>query len=79
MNITDIDIANYAYTIRDNASENQLVIQQMANNMPEQALLRNFASAVDDAINNRGDATRTRRFNCFLTLLSPAGLLGFGA
>jgi hypothetical protein len=43
----------YAYTIRDKVSENHLVMQQLANNTAEQALLGNFASAVDDAIMDR--------------------------
>lgn len=54
--LTDKDMVNYAYTIRDKVSENQLVMQQLANNTPEQALLGNFASAVDDAIMDSGDA-----------------------
>ena len=54
--LTDKDMVNYAYTIRDKVSENQLVMQQLANNTAEQALLGNFASAVDDAIMDSGDA-----------------------
>ncbi|WP_341524333.1 DEAD/DEAH box helicase family protein [Pseudomonas sp. G.S.17] len=54
--LTDKDMVNYAYTIRDKVSENQLVMQQLANNTPEQALLGNFANAVDDAIMDSGDA-----------------------
>jgi type I restriction enzyme R subunit len=54
--LTDKDMVNYAYTIRDKVSENQLVMQQLANNTAEQALLGNFASAVDDAIMESGDA-----------------------
>ena len=44
------------YTIRAKVSENQLVMQQLANNTAEQALLGNFANAVDDAIMDSGDA-----------------------
>ena len=54
--LTEKDMVNYAYTIRDKVSENKLVMQQLANNTPEQALLGNFASAVDDAIMDSGDA-----------------------
>ncbi|EPJ88469.1 hypothetical protein CFII64_04835 [Pseudomonas sp. CFII64] len=54
--LTEKDMVNYAYTIRDKVSENQLVMQQLANNSPEQALLGNFANAVDDAIMDSGDA-----------------------
>ena len=54
--LTDKDMVNYAYTIRDKVSENQLVMQQLANNTAEQALLGNFANAVDDAIMDSGEA-----------------------
>ena len=54
--LTDKDMVNYAYTIRDKVSENQLVMQQLANNTAEQALLGNFGNAVDDAIMDSGEA-----------------------
>lgn len=54
--LTEKDMVNYAYTIRDKVSENKLVMQQLANNTAEQALLGNFANAVDDAIMDSGDA-----------------------
>lgn len=54
--LTNKDMVNYAYTIRDKVSENHLVMQQLANNTAEQALLGNFANAVDDAIIDSGDA-----------------------
>jgi type I restriction enzyme R subunit len=54
--LTNKDMVNYAYTIRDKVSENHLVMQQLANNTAEQALLGNFANAVDDAIMDSGDA-----------------------
>ena len=54
--LTNKDMVNYAYTIRDKVSENHLVMQQLANNTAKQALLGNFASAVDDAIMDSGDA-----------------------
>lgn len=58
--LTEKDMVNYAYTIRDKVSENQLVMQQLANNTPEQALLGNFANAVDDAIMDSGDAHKNQ-------------------
>ncbi|PCD00956.1 type I restriction endonuclease subunit R [Halopseudomonas pelagia] len=64
--LTDKDMVNYAYTIRDKVSENQLVMQQLANNTPEQALLGNFPKAIDDAIMSSGDAHQ----NQMLQLLS---------
>ena len=36
--------------MRDKLSENIQVMQQIANNSPEQAMLGDFAKAIDDAI-----------------------------
>jgi type I restriction enzyme R subunit len=41
---------NYAFTIRDKVKENERVMNQIANNSPEQALLGDFAEALDDAV-----------------------------
>lgn len=49
-NLTQQDLVNYAYTIRDKIRENELVMTQIANNTPEQAMLGDFPKAVDDAI-----------------------------
>src|SRR6056297_3011875 len=49
-NLTDQDLVNYAYTIRDKVRENGNVMLQIANNTPEQAMLGDFPKAVDDAI-----------------------------
>jgi type I restriction enzyme R subunit len=68
-------MVNYAYTIRDKVSENSLVMQQIANNTTEQALLGAFPKAVDDAIMDSGDAHQ----NQMMQLLSdPAKLAQFG-
>ena len=48
--LTDQDLINYATTIRDKVSENDRVMDQIANNSPEQALLGDFASALDEAV-----------------------------
>ncbi len=48
--LTTADMVNYAYTIRDKVSENKLVMTQIANNSPEQAMLGDFSKAIDDAI-----------------------------
>jgi type I restriction enzyme R subunit len=48
--LTDRDLVNYAYTIRDKVGENKQVMMQIANNTPEQAMLGDFPKAVDDAI-----------------------------
>ena len=48
--LTDKDLVNYAYTIRDKVRENATVMKQIANNSPEQAMLGDFPKAVDDAV-----------------------------
>ena len=54
--LTDADMVNYAYTVRDKVRENTLVMHQLANNTPEQAMLGDFPKAVDDAILGSSDA-----------------------
>jgi type I restriction enzyme, R subunit len=54
--LTEKDMVNYAYTIRDKVSENELVMKQLANNTSEQALLADFTEAVDDAVMDSGEA-----------------------
>ncbi|WP_347989883.1 DEAD/DEAH box helicase family protein [Methylomonas sp. AM2-LC] len=54
--LTEKDLVNYAYTIRDKVSENAIVMKQIANNTPEQALLGGFRKAVDDAIMDSSEA-----------------------
>ncbi|MES3008913.1 MAG: DEAD/DEAH box helicase family protein [Pseudomonadota bacterium] len=54
--LTEKDLVNYAYTIRDKVSENKAVMTQIANNTTEQAMLGDFSRAVDDAIMDSGDA-----------------------
>jgi type I restriction enzyme R subunit len=54
--LTDKDLVNYLYTIRDKVHENQRVMHQIENNSPEQALLGDFAEAVDDAVMSSGEA-----------------------
>ena len=48
--LTDQDLINYAYTIRDKLSENERVMHQIANNSVDQALLGDFPSALDEAV-----------------------------
>ncbi|MBT5635194.1 MAG: type I restriction endonuclease subunit R, partial [Gammaproteobacteria bacterium] len=54
--LTDKDLVNYAYTIRDKLSENHLVMKQIANNTPEQAMLGDFGKAIDDAVMDSSEA-----------------------
>ncbi len=54
--LTDKDMVNYAYTIRDKVGENLRVMNQIENNSPEQALLGDFSKAIDDAIMDSSEA-----------------------
>jgi type I restriction enzyme, R subunit len=53
--LTDKDLTNYATTIRDKLSENEKVMNQIANNSPEQALLGDFSDALDEAVMESSD------------------------
>ncbi len=48
--LTDQDMVNYLYTITDKVRENALVMQQIENNTPEQAMLGDFRQASYDAL-----------------------------
>ena len=54
--LTEKDLVNYAYTIRDKVRENELVMKQIANNTPEQAMLGDFTKAIDDAVMDSSEA-----------------------
>ncbi|MDX8404732.1 MAG: type I restriction endonuclease subunit R, partial [Mariprofundus sp.] len=54
--LTEKDLVNYACTIRDKVSENALVMSQIANNTPEQAMLGDFTRAIDDAVMDSSQA-----------------------
>jgi type I restriction enzyme R subunit len=56
--LTDKDMVNYAYTIRDKVGENILMMKQIENNSPEQALLDDFSKAIDDAILGSSEANQ---------------------
>ena len=53
-------MVNYAYTIRDKVGENELVMAQIANNSPEQAMLGDFSKAIDDAILDSNEAQQNQ-------------------
>ena len=55
-NLTDKDMFNYAFAVRDKLSENQAVMTQTANNTREQAMLGDFPKAIDDAVMDINDA-----------------------
>ena len=54
--LTDQDMVNYLYTIKDKMKENTLVMRQIDNNTPEQAMLGDFPKALMDAIMDSGEA-----------------------
>lgn len=54
--LTDRDLINYAHTIRDKVSENRIVMDQIQNNSPEQAMLGDFPKALDDAVMDSSEA-----------------------
>lgn len=54
--LTDKDLINYAFTVRDKLTENDAVMTQIANNTSEQAMLGDFPQAIDDAVMDSNDA-----------------------
>lgn len=72
--LTEKDLVNYAYTIRDKVSENEVVMKQIANNTADQAMLGDFTKAVDDAVMDSSEAHN----NQMMQLLSdPVKAAGF--
>ena len=59
--LTENDMVNYAYTIRDKLKENNIVMQQIENNSAEQAMLGDFSKAIDDAILDSSDAHQNQK------------------
>lgn len=57
-NLTDKDMINYAFTVRDKLKENDAVMTQIANNTREQAMLGDFPQAIDDAILSSSEANQ---------------------
>lgn len=53
--LTESDLINYAYTIRDKVSENAAVMDQIANNSREQAMLGDFGEVLDEAVMGSGE------------------------
>lgn len=54
--LSDGDLVNYVHTITDKVRENELVMDQIANNTADQARLGDFNKAVDEAIMDSGEA-----------------------
>jgi len=63
--LSNNDMINYAYTIRDKVTENILVMDQIANNSPEQALLGTFPKAVETAIMNSSEIHNNQMMQYF--------------
>ena len=57
--LTDNDLVNYAYAVRDKVRENENVMKPLANDSDEQALLGDSPKAVDDAISTAATPTKT--------------------
>ena len=74
-NLTDKDMLNYAYTVRDKMSENNTMMTQIANNSPDQAMLGDFLKVLDDAVMTSGE----RHQEQMMQLLSdPERMRSFG-
>ncbi len=54
--LTEKDLINYAFTVRDKLTENEAVMSQIANNTSEQAMLGDFPQAIDDAVMDSNEA-----------------------
>ncbi|MBW2185007.1 MAG: type I restriction endonuclease subunit R [Deltaproteobacteria bacterium] len=66
--LTDKDMINYAYTIRDKVLENKSVMDQIQNNTADQAMLGHFPQALDDAVMDSSEAHQ----NQMLQILSSS-------
>ncbi len=71
--LTANDLFNYAYTIRDKVRENEQVMEQIANNTDEQAMLGDFPKAIDDAILNSSEAHRNQMMRLLSDQKKAAG------
>jgi len=72
--LTENDLVNYAYTIRDKVRENKSVMDQIQNNTPEQAMLGDFPKALDDAVMDSSEAHQNQMMQI---LSSPEVAKGF--
>ncbi len=54
--LTEKDLINYAFAVRDKLTENNTVMTQIANNTPEQAMLGDFPQAIDNAVMDSNEA-----------------------
>jgi len=54
--LTDNDMVSYAVSITNKINENSIVMKQIRNNAPDQAILGDFIKAVDDAVISSNEA-----------------------
>ncbi len=73
-NLTENDMLNYARTITDKLAENQSVMSQVSNNTAEQAMLGDFASALDNAVMDSNEAQQDMMIQY---LSKPETAMGF--
>ncbi len=71
--LSDQDLINYAHTIRDKIRENEKVMQQIANNSAEQALLGDFPVALDEAVMESGEAHQSQMMQYLNNKVLQAG------
>ena len=71
--LTDQDLINYAYAIRDKIRENVKVMHQIANNSAEQALLGDFPGALDEAVMASGEAHQSQMMQYLNSKVLQAG------
>ena len=72
--LSDGDLVNYVHTITDKVRENELVMDQIANNTADQARLGDFNKAVDEAIMDSGEAHNNQMMQL---LADPIKMKGF--
>ncbi len=72
--LSEKDLVNYAYPLRDKISENDAVMKQIENNSPAQALLGDFASALDDAVLESSEAHQNLMNQVLTNKETAAGL-----
>jgi len=48
--LSDVDMLNYARTIKEKVMENAKVVDQVNNNTKEQAMMGGFSEAINDAV-----------------------------
>ena len=71
--LTDKDMINYAFAIRDKISEDIAVMLQIKNNTPEQALLGDFPKAMESAVMDSSEAHQNQMHQLLSDTTKAAG------